>query len=128
MNSPAQAWSKDAEVKFLESLRTRYEDQGFAFSAAPKRNDLPDFLGSYIPDAVARKPGLNIAIEVKRQQTSASQYSLQKIRRLFEGHPDWQFDVVFVGIDSEQPVTIPPAAPEAIRTSVDEVRTLNSEG
>lgn len=128
MISPAQAWSQTAEEQFLASLRARYEEQGFAFTSAPEPRELPDFLGSYTPDAVARKHGLNVAIEVKRHPTSATQHSLQTIRRLFEGHPDWRFDVVFMGADPLQPVTIPPASPAMIRARMDEVRTLNSGG
>jgi uncharacterized protein YutE (UPF0331/DUF86 family) len=128
MISPAQTLSQDAEEEFLERLRARYEDQGFAFTIAPNSRELPDFLGSYSPDAVAKKAGLNIAIEVKRHQTLTTQHSLQKIRRLFEGHPDWEFNVVYIGIDPLQPVTIPSAPPAMIRARVDEVRTLNSEG
>src|SRR5205085_298735 len=81
-----------------------------------------------IPDALAQKSGSNIAIEVKRHNTSATQYSLQKIRRLFDGHPDWQFNVVFVGSEPLQPVTIPSAPPGVIRARMDEVRRLSGEG
>lgn len=128
MSSPAHAWPQGAEEQFLEGLRARYEDEGFTFTVAPNSRELPDFLGFYIPDALAQKPGLNIAIEVKRQQTSATRQSLQKIRQLFEGHPDWQFNVVFMGADPLQPLTIPPAPPAMIRARMDEVRALNSEG
>jgi uncharacterized protein YutE (UPF0331/DUF86 family) len=128
MIAPAEAWSQDAEEQFLESLRARYEDQGFTFTVAPDSRELPDFLGSYTPDAVARKPGLNIAIELKRHHTSATQYSLQKIRRLFEGHPDWQFNVVFMGTDPLERITIPTATPAMIRARMDEVRALNGQG
>lgn len=128
MISPAQAWSQDSEEQFLDGLRARYEDQGFTFMIAPDSRELPDFLGSYTPDALAQKPGLNIAIEVKRHHTSGTQHSLQKIRRLFEGHPDWQFNVVYMGTDPLQPVKIPSAPPTKIRARMDEARTLNREG
>jgi uncharacterized protein YutE (UPF0331/DUF86 family) len=126
--SAAQAWSQDAVEQFLEGLRARYEDQGFTFTIAPDSRELPDFLGSYTPDAVARKPGLNIAIEVKRHQTSATQHSLQEIQRLFEGHPDWQLNVVYMGTDPLPTVAISPAPPATLRARMDEVRTLNADG
>lgn len=127
MVSPAQAWSQNTEKQFLERLRARYEDEGFTFTVDPKSRELPDFLGSYIPDALAQKPGLSIAIEVKRNHASVTQHSLQTIRRLFEGHPNWQLNVVFMGTDPLQPITIPPASPAMIRTRMDEVRALNGE-
>jgi hypothetical protein len=128
MNSPAQARPQDREARLLEGLRAQYEREGFTFKIAPETRELPDFLGSYTPDALARKPGLNIAIEVKRGDASAAQYSLQKIRQLFEGHPDWQFSVVHVGTDPLQRVTIPSAPPATIRASMDEMRALNNDG
>jgi uncharacterized protein YutE (UPF0331/DUF86 family) len=128
MISPAQAWPQDADARFIEGLRARYEDQGFTFKVAPDPRDLPKFLGKYIPDALAKKPGLNIAIEVKRRDTSAMEHSLQKIRRLFEGHPDWQFDVVFMGTHPLHHVTIPRASPVMIREHMNEVRRLNGGG
>jgi uncharacterized protein YutE (UPF0331/DUF86 family) len=128
VSSPAQAWSQEAEGQFLNGLRSRYEAQGFSFTIAPDPADLPAFLGSYKPDALARKPGLNIAIEVKRHPSPATQKRLQDIRRLFEGHPDWQFSVVFMGYEPLQSVTIPPAPPAAIRRRMDEVAMLNAGG
>lgn len=128
MIAPAEAWSQYAEEQFLEGLRARYEDQGFTFTVAPDSRELPDFLGSYTPDALARRPGLNVAIELKRHNTSATQHSLQEIRRLFEGHPDWQFNVVFMGTDPLERITIPTATPAMIRARMDEVRKLNGEG
>jgi uncharacterized protein YutE (UPF0331/DUF86 family) len=128
VSSPAQAWSQEAEGQFLNGLRSRYEAQGFSFTIAPDPADLPAFLGSYKPDALARKPGLNIAIEVKRHPSPATQKRLQDIRRLFEGHPHWQFSVVFMGYEPLQSVTIPPAPPAAIRRRMDEVAMLNAGG
>jgi uncharacterized protein YutE (UPF0331/DUF86 family) len=128
MSSPAQACSQEPEVQFLEALRPRYEAEGFSFTIAPDGAELPPFLGSYKPGALARKAGLNIAIEVKRHQSPATQKKLQDIRRLFEGHPDWQFNVVFMGTEPLQSVTIPRAQPAMIRKRMDEVAALNADG
>jgi uncharacterized protein YutE (UPF0331/DUF86 family) len=128
VSSPAQAWSQEAEVQFLEGLRSRYEGEGFSFTIAPDPAELPAFLAGYKPDALARKPGLNIAIEVKRHQSPVTQKRLQDIRRLFEGHPEWQFNVVFMGTEPLQSVTIPPAPPAAIRKRMEEVAALNAGG
>jgi uncharacterized protein YutE (UPF0331/DUF86 family) len=128
VSSTAQAWSQEAEGQFLETLRPRYEAEGFTFTIGPARTELPSFLGSYVPDALARKPGLNVAIEVKRYQSPATQQTLREIRRLFEGHADWRFNVVFAGAESLQSVTISPAQPETIRERMDEVAVLNDNG
>jgi hypothetical protein len=128
MRSPAQNSSHEVEGEFLEGLRSRYEADGFTFTIAPDQSTLPPFLGSYVPDAVARKAGLYIAIELKRHQSQATQASLRDIRRLFDGHPDWQFKVFFVGSEPLQSVTIPTASPVEIRRRMEEVRTLEKQG
>lgn len=128
MSWAAQALSHEAEIEFLQGLRSRYEAEGFSFIIAPDRSMLPEFLGTYVPDALARKPNLNIAIEVKQRQTQATQARLQEIRRLFEGHPDWQFSVVFMGSRPLQSIIIPAASPGAIRERIDEARALSAQG
>jgi uncharacterized protein YutE (UPF0331/DUF86 family) len=128
VSSPAQAWLPETEQQFLEGLRARYEDQGFDFTVAPDSRELPDFLGPYRPNALARKPGLNVAIEVKRQQTLSGQRSLQQIRQLLEGHPDWQLKVVYMGADPSQSVNISPAPLAALRARMEEIRALNADG
>jgi uncharacterized protein YutE (UPF0331/DUF86 family) len=128
MNSPAHIAALESVKEFLEGLRSRYEAEGFTFTVAPDKSMLPAFMGSYIPDALARKPGRNIAIEVKSRQSAATQAQLQDIRRLFESHPDWQFSVFFSGSGSLPSVTIPRPSPTAIRERIGEVRQLVEQG
>lgn len=124
MSAPAQAASRGGEREFLEGLRSRYEADGFTFTMEPDRSKLPAFMGSYAPDALAQKPGRNIAIEIKSRQSQATQYRLQDIRRLFEGHPDWQFSVFFPGSGPLEWATIRKASPATIRERIDEVLEL----
>jgi Holliday junction resolvase len=112
MSSPAQTWSAEAEREVLEGLRPQYERQGFTFTIAPDRASLPEFLGSYVPDAIAQKGAQHIAIEVKRTQSPPTQAKIRDIRRLFEGHPEWQFQVVYAGSGPLQSVTVPRLRPK----------------
>jgi hypothetical protein len=128
MSSSAQSSQPEAETHFIESLRSRYEDRGFTFIVHPKKAQVPDFLGSYVPDALALKPDRNIAIEVKRRQGPVAERSLKDIRRLFLGHPDWQFDVIFMGADPLESVSIPIPTLTTVHRRMEEVRTLISIG
>ena len=128
MTSDAQYLESETEGQFLEGLRARYEDSGFAFTVQPERAKLPGFFGSYVPDAVAQKPGHNVAIEVKNRPTPSTERALKDIRRLFDGRPDWHFQVVFVGADPLQPATIPVAGAPAIRSRINEIRALIDQG
>jgi uncharacterized protein YutE (UPF0331/DUF86 family) len=124
----AQSWRPETEKDFIESLRARYEDEGFTFTAPPDVEMLPDFLGSYIPDALAQKPGRNVVIGVRRRRSPSTERALRDIRRLFEGHADWQFHVAFMGADPLQSATFPSAEPETIRSRAKEVRILITQG
>ncbi|HEX8655453.1 MAG TPA: HepT-like ribonuclease domain-containing protein [Allosphingosinicella sp.] len=128
MSTPARAAQYEGETEFLERLRSRYEAEGFSFAVEPDRSMLPEFMVGYTPDAVARKPGYNVAIELKRQQSPSTHTRLQDIRRLFEGHPDWQFHVVYMNAGPLQSITIPTASPDAIRLQLNDVRKLSTEG
>ncbi len=116
------------ERQSLEKLRKQYIAQGFNFIEHPGPDQLPEFLGAYSPDAIALKSGTNIAIEVKQRPNPASEQSLKEIRRLFEGHPDWQFVISYGGSDPLTAITIPPASAAAIRSRVKEVRELAEQG
>lgn len=93
----AQAGAEANDQPFIETLRARYETKGFAFIVDPEAPELPAFMKSYRPDAIASKSGRNVAIAIKGRQSSTALRSLQQIRRLFDDQPDWQLDVVFAG-------------------------------
>lgn len=124
----ALAPTASGEAQFLEGLRATYEQQGFTFHIRPPAHEIPVFFGSYRPDAIAKKPGLSVAIEVKQQSAYGEQASLQQIRKIFEGHPDWRFDVVFMGARQTQRMAIPLASPARLRARIDEVRKMLSQG
>jgi hypothetical protein len=128
MASYAQDLERDAEARVIDRLRTRYQEEGFAFTEHPTRAELPDFFGSYIPDALARKPGHNVAIEVKRRPGPSTEIGLKDLQRLFAGRPEWQLQVVFTGADPLQSETIPAVSTTAIPAEINEIRALASQG
>ncbi|HZZ63586.1 MAG TPA: hypothetical protein VFE63_20865 [Roseiarcus sp.] len=128
MASYAHSSERDAEVRIIDRLRIQYEENGFAFTERPTRAELPDFFGSYIPDALARKPGQNVAIEVKSRPGPQTGTAVKDLQRLFAGRPDWQLQVVFTGADPLQSLSIPTAPATAIRPQVGEIRALVAQG
>jgi hypothetical protein len=117
-----------SESEALDRLRARYEAQGFAFTVHPTRTMLPEFLRGYTPDAIACKPGENVAIEVMRQQKGRLEGRLQAIRDLFEGQPDWKLSIFHTGSDQSSLAAIPVVQPEAIRGRLSDVRALVQQG
>lgn len=49
MTSHARSWQQEAEAQFFETLRARYEDEGFTFTAHSDITQLPDFWARIIP-------------------------------------------------------------------------------
>ena len=123
-NHPLQ----EAEVAFLEKLRSEYETKGYRFIIHPSRSDLPEFLAAYEPDAVARRSDHNVAIEVKSRATPTVEQSLQRIRKLFEGRPDWQFTVAYVGSDMTGIRRLPVPSRTEVLNRTKEVELLLASG
>jgi len=117
----------EAERHFVETLRARYEEAGFTFQAEPGADQLPDFLEGYRPDAIARKPGHNIAIDVRRGP-GPSEPPLPAVRRLFDDHPDWRLHVAFMASDPLRALPIPRADLAEIRAQNAKIRALHAAG
>lgn len=115
------------ELDLLTLLRRQYEAKGFSFETEPDVRGLPDFLGSYVPDAIARKAGENVAIEIRKSRSRASEFTLQQIRSRFEGHPDWTFAIAYTAEDPLKTLTVKPVAVPAIRRQLADVRALTAE-
>ena len=120
---------QELDAQVVEGLRARYEDAGFTFDASPKPEDLPEFFEGYVPDALARKSGVTVAIAVKGRRTGSTERQLQTLRRLFDGRPDWRFHVVLPAGDAAQhtpPLPVVDAA--VIRSRAAEARNLAAQG
>ncbi|WP_119388917.1 hypothetical protein [Taklimakanibacter lacteus] len=88
---------RNMETKLLKSLQPRYEGEGFRFIIEPDANDLPPFLRSYRPDAIARpaagEGGVVIGIsEIKGPAQKAK--NLEQLAREVAKHKEWRLDIV----------------------------------
>lgn len=130
MTSLASAPRSDIERQYLEQLAAEYAARGYTFIPDPSPDQLPDFLGSYRPDAIARKSGVSAAIEIRQRsgQGPRADRPLTEIRRLFEGRPDWRFTVAYMASDPLRAIRIAPPKPAALRARTDEVRALLEAG
>jgi uncharacterized protein YutE (UPF0331/DUF86 family) len=128
VTSSAPYQSTGNEVRHLAALKNQYLAQGFTFETDPVPGQVPAFLGSYMPDAIARKPGVNLAIEVRHRRTPATDLTLKEIRRLFDGHPDWQFVVAYASDDPLRSLQIAAPSVADVRTRLDQIRELENKG
>jgi hypothetical protein len=123
-----QQTSRHNERDALASLEAQYLARGYSFIREPRPEQLPAFLQSYSPDAVARKAGENVAIEVRPSPRSGLDQKLEQIRRLFDGHPDWKLVVTYLGSDPDETISIAPATADALTRRAHEIRELVAQG
>lgn len=91
------------ERTVLESLLPTLEAEGYHVFVEPPPFVLPPFMGSYRPDAVALKPGKNIAIEVISPVRSGTGKA-KKLQELFSPHRDWEFRIYYAPPRNVDPV------------------------
>jgi len=112
-SSSASIQAREADV--LALLRENYEGKGFSFFEHPSRDLVPDFLGHYVPDAIAIGDSQKFAIEVKFRNDKRTEQKLSDLSKLFQGHGDWTFRTYFLS-DFESDSSIISTA------SLDEIR------
>ena len=88
------ATSSRLETAVFQALLPQLEADGFEVFLHPARTMLPPFLQSYRPDAIALKPGRNLAIEIISSERSA-QPKVESLRELFSNHADWELRVIY---------------------------------
>jgi uncharacterized protein YutE (UPF0331/DUF86 family) len=128
MTSPARHQPADGEVQLLAALKNQYLAQGFSFEIEPDPQQVPPFLGTYRPDAIARKAGANVAIEIRQRRTPQADLTLREIRQRFDGHPDWQFLVAYTAEDPLKSLSIAASPASEIRERLRHVRALEANG
>lgn len=128
MGLSPHSWRREAELRFLESLRGRFEREGFTYTVEPDVRCLPDFLGSYRPDALAQRPGMNVAIEVLAAPGTEARRRLMDIGNLFRGRSDWRFEVANVGGGPLDHLAIPAPARRELEARLHGLAELAERG
>lgn len=91
-----------SERSILESLVPTLQAEGYHVLVQPPPFVLPPFMGSYRPDAVALKPGKNIAIEVVSPVRPGTGKT-KKLQELFSPHRDWEFRIYYAPSSNADP-------------------------
>jgi hypothetical protein len=123
--SESQAW----ELNVLRNLQASLEERGLKFHIHPSRDVLPEFLGSYQPDAIAVDPqGGGIVIEIKRNRNKSTDNQLAQLSKRVTSHKGWEFRVFYMNPSTEQQANIATATPEQIDAKLQEIRSLKEGG
>jgi hypothetical protein len=83
------------EAAALDALEPRWLEQGYRVIRRPDPGELPKFLGTYEPDAIAVGRSPSLVIEVVNPQSRTHDVRIAQLQRLFENRDDWRLEVVY---------------------------------
>jgi Holliday junction resolvase len=87
--------TETAETVALERQVPTLTAEGFDVILQPRRADVPKFLGSYSPDALAFRKDKNLVVEVMRESPESS-IKLKRIRSLLDGREGWELKIIWI--------------------------------
>jgi hypothetical protein len=112
----------------LRQLRQASEARGFTFYINPPRDLLPEFLGDFRPDAIAKGPGGGIVVQVLRSGAPASKGDLADIAKRISSQSGWEFRAIYARAPADEMAEIPVPTTRQILDALSEGDTLVKAG
>ncbi|MGI4742392.1 MAG: hypothetical protein ACRYG7_45120 [Janthinobacterium lividum] len=81
--------------KRIKEIAKDYESRGFLVSINPNQSELPQFLGGFKPDIIARSKQESVVIEVKTRETISDLKQFERLADLVAKREGWRFELVF---------------------------------
>jgi REase_AHJR-like len=111
------------ESQVIAKVAQDYRRRGYDVEVEPRGPGLPEFLGGFQPDLIARSPTESVIVEVKVGTRTSVAERLREIVERVNRQPGWRFSLVFVSPDQPDYVSDAQAAP----LSLLEERVQNAE-
>jgi uncharacterized protein YutE (UPF0331/DUF86 family) len=111
-----------SEEQVLQREISRLESEGYDVFVHPRAPLVPDFLGDFVPDAVATGMGKKIVLEVVKPSTRKSE-KLKDIAARFAQQREWELKVLFVSPTSSG-AALPVQSRQAIEDALSEIERL----
>lgn len=111
-----------SEEQVLQREIARLESEGYDVFVHPRAPLVPDFLGDFVPDAVATGKGKKIVLEVAKPSTRKSE-KLKDVAARFAQQREWELKVLFVAPTSSG-TTLPVQSRQAIEDALSEIERL----
>jgi uncharacterized protein YutE (UPF0331/DUF86 family) len=124
MTSEAALWQSSA----LRNLQRVFEARGLKFYVNPPRDVVPDFLGDFRPDAIARGPEGGIIIQVKFRGTPESESRLAEIARRVSAQKGWEFRAIYVTPPIDEIPSIAKPTQQQLQAAFDQIEALTNGG
>jgi nucleotide-binding universal stress UspA family protein len=113
---------RTSEEQVLQREIERLESEGFDVFVHPRAPLVPEFLGDFIPDAVATGKGKKIVLEVAKPSTRKSE-RLKDVAARFAQQREWELKVLFVNPTSSA-TALPIQSRQAIDDALGEIERL----
>jgi hypothetical protein len=114
--------TRPLEAQVIAKVAEDYRRRGYDVDVGPSASAIPEFLGDFRPDLIARSPAEAVVIEVK-VGTDTSVERLRDVVELVNRQPGWRFSLVFAS--PRQPDELVEAQPASL--SVSQERAQNAE-
>ncbi len=111
------------ESQVIAKVAEDYRRRGYHVEVDPNGTSLPDFLGGFRPDLIARNTDESVVVEVKVGTRTSVAERLREVAERVNRQPGWRFSLVFVSPD--QPDQISEVQPAPL--SLLEQRAANAE-
>ncbi len=111
------------ESEVIAKVAQDYRRRGYDVEVEPRGPELPEFLGGFQPDLIARSPAESVVVEVKVGTRTSVIERLREVAERVNRQPGWRFSLVFVSPD--QPDQVSEAQPAPL--SLLEERARNAE-
>lgn len=85
-----------AERERLEKIAEEYRFKGYDVQIEPPDPDIPEFLGNYRPDLIARRGEENLVIELKSLVSREDRDHFRELAQRIEKEPGWRFVLIAV--------------------------------
>jgi len=118
------------QAEALQSVASRYKQDGYEVVLRPSGHALPKPLNRFRPDLVARGPHETVVVEVKSRSDLVKEPHLAQLAQTVEQIPGWRFEMVVVNpeVESSVPLDERSLTKRQILRRLDEAAQLHTDG
>lgn len=86
--------SGERERARIHAVAREYRGRGYEVTIEPSRMDLPDFLGDFRPDLIAKGRDETVVVEVKTRSSLSGDRDLRALSEVIDRKPGWRFELI----------------------------------
>ena len=117
------------ESQVIAKVAEDYRRRGYDVEVVPRGPRLPEFLGGFQPDLIARSPAESVVVEVKVGTRTSVAERFREVAERVNRQPGWRFSLVFVSPDQPDQISDAQPAPlSLLQKRVENAEILVQEG